>query len=356
MSKKHYWWSDLPGERYWCEITDRVNVGDDLLCPQSHEGGKPYWSYSLILLICPGDLIFHYYTPKKAFVGASVATGVAVTDKMSWVPHGTVGRDKAVHAAERPAWRLPIADYVAASEPLTLAEVQNDDDWVRKWIAEKRSGADTVAAPFQPYPGKLRGYQGYLTKMPLAFVHRWPKLQILADHLSGYRYMEQLAAELRDTEDVIAAVVEDVCYHRGQGFCPSPKTRRAIEEFAVLRAKQYYEAQGYDVEVRGKPYDLRCSKADSVLHVEVKGTTTTGEVVLLTPNEVDFVNEHSSSMALFIVSGLRVSLDHEPTVSGGTEIEIRPWQIQHERLVPVGYTYSVPRNARAKNTVNSEER
>jgi Domain of unknown function (DUF3883) len=349
MSKKHYWWSDLPGERYWCEITDRVSVGDDLLCPQSDEGGKTYWSYSLILLIRPGDLIFHYYTPKKAFVGASLARGVAVPSKMSWVPHGTAGRGKAVHAAERPAWSLPIVNFVAAGEPLTLAEVQNDDEWVRKWIAEKRSEADVVAAPFQPYPGRLRGYQGYLTKMPLAFVHRWSKLQMLADQLSGYGYVEQLATEFQDVDDLVATVVEDVCYQRSQGFCASPKARRAIEQFAVLRAKQYYEALGYVVEVRGKPYDLRCSKFDSVLHVEVKGTTTTGQQILLTPNEVAFVTDHSSSMALFIVSGLQVSLEDEPKVSGGTEIEIRPWQIQHERWAPIGYSYSVPRNASDEN-------
>ena len=354
MPKKHYWWSDLPGERYWCEITDRARVGDDLRCPQLDEGGKPYWSYSLILQIRPGDLIFHYYTPKKAFVGASVATGIAVPDKMSWTPHGTVGRGKAVHAAERQAWSLPIAGYVSAHEPLTLADIQVDDAWVRKWITEKRSGADVVAAPFQPYPGRLRGYQGYLTKMPLAFVHRWSKLQMMADQLSGYGYVERLAAELQDRDDVIAAVVEDVCYHRSQGFCSNPKVRRAIEGFAVLRAKRYYEAQGYDVEVRGKPYDLRCSKDDSVLHVEVKGTSTTGEQVLLTPNEVAFVSEHSSSMALFIVSGLRVSLDDEPMVSGGTAIEIRPWQIQEECLASIGYTYCVPRHTQSKNIVGSE--
>jgi len=166
--------------------------------------------------------------------------------------------------------------------------------------------------------------------------------------------VDQLSAELQDRDDVIAAVVEDVCYHRSQGFCASPRARRAIEEFAGLRAKQYYEGQGYDVEVRGKPYDLRCSKVDSVLHVEVKGTTTTGDQVLLTPNEVAFVSDHSSSMALFIVSGLQVSLNDEPTVTGGTEIEIRQWRIRHERLTPIGCTYSVPRNARAENNVNSE--
>lgn len=347
MAKEHYWWSTLPGERYWCEITDRSNVGSDLLCPQSDESGKPYWSYSLILQIRPGDLVFHYYTPDKAFVGASVAKGVAVPDKMSWIPHGTVGRGKAVHAPDRPAWSLPIGSYIAASEPLTLAEVQRDDEWVRKWIADKRSLAEVVAAPFQPYPGKLRGYQGYLTKMPLAFVHRWPKLQLLADQLSGYSYVEKLAAEFGDKDEIVAAVAEDVCLSEGQRFCPNPKIRRAIEEFAVSRATRYYAAQGYQVEVLGKPYDLRCSRGNDVLHVEVKGTTTAGDQILLTPNEVSFVSKHSSSMALFVVSYVRVSLDGEPLVSGGTEIEIRPWTIQNNHLEPIGYTYSVPRNSRA---------
>ena len=112
--RKHYWWSDLPAERYWCDITDRDKPGDDLLCPQTQEGGKPYWSYSLILQIRPGDLIFHYHTPEKAFIGASVATGAAVPDQMSWVAHGRVGRRNSEYGAQRPAWRLPISGCVAA--------------------------------------------------------------------------------------------------------------------------------------------------------------------------------------------------------------------------------------------------
>jgi hypothetical protein len=225
MPRKHYWWSDLPGERYWCEITDRSKPG-------------------------------------------------------------------------------------------------------------------VVAAPFQPYPGKLRGYQGYLTKMPLAFVNRWPRLRELGDELSGNSYVQELVAELQDDDAVLTAVLEDVRQLHGQGFQVNPKARRAIEDFAVQRAKRYYEAQGYSVDVRGKPYDLLCSKGNTLLHVEVKGTTTSGEEILLTPNEVVFADEHSSSMALFVVSDLRVSQGDQPIVSGGTEIEIRPWMIERGRLTPIGYSYA----------------
>lgn len=342
MTRKRYWWSDLPGERYWCEITDRDHPGDDLLCPQTQENGRPYWSYSLILQIRPGDVIYHYYTPTKTFVGASVAAGQVVLDKMSWVPHGTVGRKRGQRARLRPAWRLPLKSYVAASTPLLLMDVQNDEVWVRNWISEKQDVADVVAAPFQPYPGKLRGYQGYLTKMPSVFVNRWPRLKELADQLSGSSYVQELAVELQDDEAVFKAVFEDIRQVSGQGFHVSPKARRAIEVFAIERAKQHYEAQGYAVEVRGKPYDLQCSSMNEVLFVEVKGTTTAGNEILLTPNEVAFADRHSSSIALFVVSELRVCDGDQPIVSGGTDLEIRPWTIEHDRLIPVGYSYVLP--------------
>jgi len=332
----------MPAERYWCEITEREKPGDDLLCPQTQEGGKSYWSYSLILQIQPGDIVFHYHTPKKAFVGASVAAGVAVSDEMSWVAHGTVGRRNRTVPRVRPAWRLPIAGYLAADKPLTLGQIQKDQDWVRRWIAEKKTESDVVAAPLQPYPGQLRGYQGYLTKMPLAFVNHWIELKTLADQLSGTSYVKDLTTELGDEESVLAAVIEDIRQSRRQGFNISPKARRAIEELAVDRAKHHFEAQGYAVEVFGKPFDLRCAKPGTVLHVEVKGTTTTGEEILLTPNEVRFANDHSSSMILFIVSRIQLSGSDHPIASGGVATEIRPWKIEPGHLVPIGYTYAVP--------------
>ncbi len=36
------WWSTIPDEAYWCEITDRVDIGVDLKCPQRDERGRTY--------------------------------------------------------------------------------------------------------------------------------------------------------------------------------------------------------------------------------------------------------------------------------------------------------------------------
>jgi hypothetical protein len=90
-------------------------------------------------------VIYHYFTPDRAFVGASVATGSVYRDKISWAPHGTVGRSKTGPRQERPAWRLPIGRFTQSNKPLTLKQVQEDDRWVRAWIEGKRAlGRGTI--------------------------------------------------------------------------------------------------------------------------------------------------------------------------------------------------------------------
>ena len=60
------WWDELPDERYWCEVTDRPDIGADLKSPQADESGKKQWSYSLLREVWPGDIVFHYSKPQKA--------------------------------------------------------------------------------------------------------------------------------------------------------------------------------------------------------------------------------------------------------------------------------------------------
>jgi hypothetical protein len=182
-----YWWADDPSERYWAEITDRDDLGADLKCPQADESGKSYWSYSLIHEVWPGDVVFHYSTKEKAFTGASVAGGPVEERPIIWTPHGTVGRSKRESREPRPGWWRPLYGFRRSSNPLSLAQVHNPKDelWIREWIQEKKRSSDTVAAPFQLYPGKLRAAQGYLVKMPQEFVERWPQLQALATALEA---------------------------------------------------------------------------------------------------------------------------------------------------------------------------
>lgn len=101
------WWDGLPRERYWCEVTDRNDMGSDLKAPQKNEAGQDYWSYSLIRHVLPGGIVFHYSTRQRAFAGASVAGGPMEERPIVWAPHGTVGRAKDTVRQDRPGRRLP---------------------------------------------------------------------------------------------------------------------------------------------------------------------------------------------------------------------------------------------------------
>ena len=117
------WWADRPDERYWCEVTDRRDIGSDLKCPQTKESGEAEWSYILINAIVPGDIVFHYSTRSRAFVGASVAGGPVEERPIVWAPHGTVGRKKKNSRSPRPGWWRPLYGYKQADPQLTLKSI-----------------------------------------------------------------------------------------------------------------------------------------------------------------------------------------------------------------------------------------
>jgi hypothetical protein len=98
------WWTDEPAERFWCEVTDRPDIGADLKAPKVDDAGQPYWGYSLLKELHPGDFVFHYSTQNKAFVGISVAGGPVEDRPIVWRPHGTSGRAAGLPAVPRPGW------------------------------------------------------------------------------------------------------------------------------------------------------------------------------------------------------------------------------------------------------------
>jgi hypothetical protein len=221
-----YWWDALPDEKYWVEITDRSDIGTDLKCPQTNERGRSYWSYSLIRSIWPGDIVYHYSTRKRCFVGASVAGGPLEERPIVWIPHGTYGRSKEIHT-ERPGWWLPLYGYSEASSPLTLLQVQEpvNQSWFLTWLERMKHEANgqIIAAPFQPYPDKIRAQQGYLTKMPAVFLDRWASLSNLAESLAQH-------------EDVLVNLAE-VAPATSAQFSPAKFVPKSDQEYsAVIRA------------------------------------------------------------------------------------------------------------------------
>ena len=106
-----------------------------------------------------------------------------------------------------------------------------------------------------------------------------------------------------------------------------------------------FYATDWDVEdVHGREsYDLVCRRGDEEKHVEVKGTTTDGAEVILTPKEVEHARE-MTDVALFIVSNVAVERSDDGTVTatGGIRHHHDPWHIDDGTLVPLGFKYQVP--------------
>jgi hypothetical protein len=160
---------------------------------------------------------------------------------------------------------------------------------------------------------------------------QWRRLLVIAGGWPQQKNIEDAVLEAAEQASVSA---------RKQAFSADPETRRVVEEYAVARARQYFEEQQFAVEIHGKPFDLCCRKGGSVVFVEVKGTQTTGEEILLTPNEVTFATRHPDQMALFVVHDVIVSRkDGKPIASGGGDRVRNPWSLDTTRLTPLGFSY-----------------
>src|SRR5205823_943668 len=88
----------------------------------------------------------------------------------------------------------------------------------------------------------------------------------------------------------------------GQGFGLTVRERAAVEKHAMDLAIAYFSARWptvRDVSARCS-FDLLCSAAERELRVEVKGTTSLGEHVVLTRREVEEALQ--PGYALFVVS------------------------------------------------------
>jgi hypothetical protein len=76
--------------------------------------------------------------------------------------------------------------------------------------------------------------------------------------------------------------------------------------------------------------------------VEVKGTTSYGEEIILTKNEVELINTKYPDTMLIVVS--RIHLDRSgtpPQASGGTLRATHPWRVEQGRLTPISYRYKI---------------
>jgi hypothetical protein len=136
---------------------------------------------------------------------------------------------------------------------------------------------------------------------------------------------------------------------RGQGFQLDQEVKVAVEAHAMNTATEFYRGSGWDVEdVHGREsYDLVCRRGGEVKHVEVKGTTTDGGEVILTPNEVRHARNYSCT-ALLVLGKISIERGEKGTVSatGSVRHLYDLWRLDDGTLTPLGFRYQVPAKAR----------
>lgn len=150
----------------------------------------------------------------------------------------------------------------------------------------------------------------------------------------------------RDPVQERSSQASEEALESGQGFASSAEVRQALEAHSMNLARDHFESLGFktrDVS-SNHPYDLRCEQGELTIHVEVKGTQTEGDRVILTANEVEFARQHSDRMVLFIVHSVEMSEGHDGTLkaAGGIENILMPWDVDEGVLAPISYRYEVP--------------
>jgi hypothetical protein len=166
-----------------------------------------------------------------------------------------------------------------------------------------------------------------------------PWIERVLTFVDDYKANDILAEPEADAEDEGAAAAERaLARSQGQGFARTPKERRALENHAMDAATKYFRDKGFRVKDVSKvrPYDLECKKGEREFHVEVKGTTTLGDAIVLTHGEVEHACNDRNECSLFVLHSIRLK---RQKASGGEQFILEPWRLLRTNLRPINYTY-----------------
>lgn len=160
----------------------------------------------------------------------------------------------------------------------------------------------------------------------------------IIEYVENYNGSKISSREDEIQEDVITAGYSS----NGQGFQSNVKVRLMVESYAMRLAKKHYASHGYEIDdVSAKrPYDLLIKKNGESRFIEVKGTQTAGETIVLTKNEVDLSRTEGERMSLFIVHSIVMNKKSIKKGSGIINI-IDPWRLEDDKLMPISYIYKL---------------
>lgn len=318
------------------EITNRSDLGVNLVAPQTDDAGREYWSYQLVRYTREGDLVLHWHKDQgPGIVGWSRVAGNAEPSMITWQSRGTYGRRRA-SSGEEPAWQAPLTGYCRLPQPIGQEVIRHLEAQVEKVQAKlvARFGGP-IYFPFALSDRRpLRATQGYLVKFPQELVELTP----------GLHHLSSLAVQ-SDGENIDVSQIPQSQASAASTRMADIEVRRAIEQYAVELVMTELESRGYDdVENVGttNSWDVTAHRGTEELHVEVKGSSTSRATVELTDNEVRHAEEWRDTL-LVVVDEIRWTRQAGAIVtSGGRWREWPAWTPNRGALLPTQYRYLLP--------------
>lgn len=128
----------------------------------------------------------------------------------------------------------------------------------------------------------------------------------------------------------------------GQGYGLNAKERKATELRAMSLAKRWLVNNNF-TEIKdcskNKPYDFSGKRDGKTLKIEVKGTIAeSGDVILMTANEVKLHRSESGSTVIIIVTAIKLDRsEKEPKATGGIVWAEVGWRIDDWIQDPISF-------------------
>lgn len=337
------WWRHDAREHFWLEITDRADLGANLIAPTTNLDGQSYWGYELLNFVEPTDVVYHWHKSlagEPGIVGWSRAAGTAERDELAWRSRGTRGRESNSEVM-RPAWRVDLLGYQPLPQPLTNSRLRAAEEEIRAVHGRLLNETPPKAKyfPFNFSPARpLRVLQTYLTKFPKELART---LDLPGTLLEG-----------RGAGKPTGEPKRAISGARDAGVVADPVVRRAIELHAMRAAGDHYDSRGYAVTdtSASRPYDLEVAKGLEIRRVEVKGSSGSEiDTVELTAGEVGH-NREFPLMDLFVVDSIewtRVD-DGSVVTSGGRSRLFEEWFTSDDSLEPTRFRFRLHRHLSAE--------
>jgi hypothetical protein len=332
------WWSTQPNQRLWVEITDRADLGKNIIAPQRAQAGKNTPGYDLLNYVHEGDTVFHWWRKPsdpelRGFYGYSEVVGSMQEGIIPWKSRGRYAENEV--AGPKPAKFWNLANFRELRTPILVGDLNSRSKEVFDLILNlENEYGKPIYFPFCKREGKVAANQTYFAKLPVEL------LEILG--------ISNFGAGMDTPSSDSSPNIPRKPYLEGKTSISrqmDPEKRSTVEQHAEKEVRKYLEALGYTVQKFGKPFDFLATKGIEKVKVEVKGKQGFAVSVEVTINEVEVARnlEGTYRTLLAVVDG--IELNQIEGIWKGSGGRMRTWwdmPFSESSLFPIRFQFTLP--------------